>query len=107
MSEPSTVHERLRAQILRLDRLPGSRLTERGLEGELGASRTPLRAALQRLEAEGLVERDGRNWQVAPIDLREILRLSELRDALETAAVRHTCERASDTAIAGLADGLG
>ena len=48
---------------------------------ELGASRTPLRAALMRLEADGLVERDGRAWQVSPIDLGEIARLSELRDA--------------------------
>jgi DNA-binding GntR family transcriptional regulator len=107
MSESSTVYERLRAQILQLDRLPGSRVTERGLEGELSASRTPLRAALQRLEAEGLVARDGRAWQIAPIDLGEIRRLSELRDALETAAVRHTCARASDAAIAELADRLG
>jgi len=104
--EPSGVYDRLRAQILDLDRVPGSRLTERGLEGELGASRTPLRAALMRLEADGLVCRDGRAWQVSPIDLGEIARLSELRDAVETAAVRLSCERATDTAVAALAERL-
>ncbi len=103
MPEQSPVYERLRAQILDLERVPGSRVTERGLEGELGVSRTPLRAALMRLEADGLVERDGRAWQVSPIDLGEITRLSELRDAVETAAARHSCERAADEAIAALA----
>lgn len=107
MSDQPTAYERLRAEILDLDRVPGSRLTERGLEGDLGVSRTPLRAALMRLEAEGLVSRDGRAWQVSPIDLGEIGRLSELRDALETAAVRLTCARAADADIAALVDRLG
>jgi len=102
VSEPTTAYERLRSQILDLERVPGSRLTERGLEAELGASRTPLRAALMRLEAEGLVARDGRAWQVSPIDLGEIARLSELRDAVETAAVRLSCARATDADIAAL-----
>ena len=103
MSEQPQVYARLRAQILDLDRVPGSRLTERGLEAELGASRTPLRAALMRLEGEGLVARDGRAWQVSPIDLGEIARLSEVRDAVETAAARLSCARATDSEIAALA----
>jgi DNA-binding GntR family transcriptional regulator len=107
VTEQPTAYERLRAEILDLDRVPGSRLTERGLEGDLGVSRTPLRAALMRLEAEGLVSRDGRAWQVSPIDLGEIGRLSELRDAVETAAVRLTCARATDADIAALVDRLG
>lgn len=102
MPEQPQVYARLRAQILDLDRMPGSRLTERGLESELGASRTPLRAALMRLEAEGLVARDGRGWQVSPIDLGEIANLSELRDAVETAAARLSCARASDAEIAAV-----
>lgn len=106
MPEQLHLYDRLRAQILDLERTPGARLTERGLEAELGASRTPLRAALMRLESDGLVEREGRAWQVSPIDLGEIARLSELRDAVETAAVRLTCARASDADIAALATHL-
>jgi DNA-binding GntR family transcriptional regulator len=102
VAEPIIAYERLRRQILDLERVPGSRLTERGLETELGASRTPLRAALMRLEADGLVSRDGRAWQVSPIDLGEIARLSELRDAVETAAARLSCARAADEDIAAL-----
>ena len=107
MPEQTHVFERLRSEILDLERTPGARLTERGLEAELGASRTPLRAALMRLEGEGLVERVGRAWQVSPIDLGEIGALSELRDAVETSAVRLSCERAADDAIASLRTRLG
>lgn len=107
MPEQSHVYERLRSAILDLDRVPGSRITERGLEAELGASRTPLRAALMRLEAEGLVRRDGRGWEVSPIDLGEIARLSELRDALETAAARLSAARATDDDLRALRDDLG
>lgn len=107
MPEQPHVYERLRSAILDLDRVPGSRITERGLEAELGASRTPLRAALMRLQAEGLVRREGRAWEVSPIDLGEIGRLSELRDALETAAVRLSAARASDDDVRALHDDLG
>jgi len=107
MPEQTHVYDRLRSEILDLERTPGARLTERGLETELSASRTPLRAALMRLEGEGLVERVGRAWQVSPIDLGEIGALSELRDAVETSAVRLSCARASDDAISSLRVRLG
>lgn len=107
MPEQIHVYDRLRTQILDLERLPGARLTERGLEADLGASRTPLRAALMRLERDGLVQRDGRAWQVTPIDLGEIARLSELRSALESAAVRLTAARAPADAVDGLRAHLG
>ncbi|CAM5291906.1 GntR family transcriptional regulator [Leifsonia shinshuensis] len=107
MPEQPHVYERLRSAILDLERVPGSRITERGLEAEFGASRTPLRAALMRLETEGLVRRDGRAWEVSPIDLGEIARLSELRDAVESAAVRLSAARASDDALRALRDDLG
>ena len=107
MPDQVHVYDRLRTQILDLERLPGARLTERGLEADLAASRTPLRAALMRLERDGLVQREGRAWQVAPIDLGEIARLSELRAALESAAVRLTAARASADVVAGLRTRLG
>jgi len=98
MSTPSqTAHlyDRLRSAILTLDFAPGQSLTERGLEQRFAASRTPVRAALIRLESEGLARRDGRGWIVAPIDLEEIGLIAEYREAIETAAVRLAVERAS------------
>jgi DNA-binding GntR family transcriptional regulator len=91
----ASLHERLRSRILSLELTPGQRLSERGLEPEFGASRTPIRAALMRLESEGLVRRDGKNWMVAPLDLEEIRGLYEFREVLESASARLASMRAS------------
>ena len=105
-SQTTQLYERVRSAILTLDLLPGQSLAERGLEARFSASRTPVRAALVRLEAEGLVRRDGRSFAVAPIDLTEIAQLAEYREAIETAAVRLTVGRASDAQLDALADEL-
>lgn len=96
MSQMLQIHGQLRDMILSLDIGPGERLTERWLESRFQGSRTPVRAALVRLEAEGLVQRDGRNWIVAPIDLGEIEALAEFREPLEVTAVRLACVRAGE-----------
>lgn len=103
MTEP-TLHERLRASILSLELAPGQRLSERGLEPEFGASRTPIRAALMRLESEGLVQRDGKNWVVAPLNLDEIRALYEFRQVLESASARLAIERATADDLDALAE---
>ena len=102
-SQTVLLYDRLRAAILSLDLAPGERLTERGLEASFDASRTPVRAALGRLDAEGLVQRDGRGWIVSPIDLAEIGAFAELREAVEGAAVRLAVQRATDAEIAAVA----
>jgi DNA-binding GntR family transcriptional regulator len=101
-SQTASIYTRLRAAILELDLTPGERLTERGLEAEFSASRTPVRAALLRLDTEGLVRRDGRGWIVAPIDLDEVRAASEYREAVEAAAARLACQRASDADLDAL-----
>jgi DNA-binding GntR family transcriptional regulator len=106
-SQTSQLYERLRAAILTLDLLPGQSLAERGLEARFAASRTPVRAALVRLETEGLVRRDGRSYTVAPIHLDEIAQLAEYREAIETAAVRLAVRRASDEQLDAVAAELG
>lgn len=104
MSQPneSRTYENLRAGILSLDLMPGEKLSERGLESVLGASRTPIRAALLRLENEGLTHRSGRAWQVTPIDLAEVRAVMEFREAVESAAVALAVERAGDDELAAL-----
>jgi DNA-binding GntR family transcriptional regulator len=89
----STAYDRLREAILALELGPGSTLTERALETRLETSRTTVRAALARLENEGLVNRDGRGYQVAPLDLLEIKRACDWREVIETAAARATIAR--------------
>jgi DNA-binding GntR family transcriptional regulator len=106
MSQMLQIHDQLREMILSLDLGPGERLTERWLESRFAGSRTPIRAALARLEGEELVRRDGRNWVVAPIDLGELESLSEFREPLETTAVRLACSRASEADLAAIEEML-
>lgn len=62
----------------------GSRLTEQQLAEDLGVSRTPLRAALDRLEATRMVVRQrNRSFYVSPLLLEEIRELTELRARIE------------------------
>jgi DNA-binding GntR family transcriptional regulator len=102
MSQMFQIHRQLREMILSLDLAPGERLTERWLESQFQGSRTPIRAALARLEGEDLVRRDGRNWMVAPIDLSELEALAEFREPLETTAVRLACARANEAELAAI-----
>ena len=106
MSQMLLIYDQLREAILSLDLSPGEKLTERWLETRFGASRTPVRAALLRLEGEGLVLRDGRNWITAPLDLGEVESIAEFRLPLETTAVRLACERASDADLDAIGEML-
>lgn len=105
-SQTTLLYERLRLAILDLDLAPGLRLTERWLETEFDASRTPVRAALARLESEGLVQRTGRGWMVSPIDLDELRALAEYREAVEVAVVRLACQRADAAELCSLTAAL-
>lgn len=103
----SGAYEKLRASILAFDLLPGERLSERGLEEGLGASRTPIRAALLRLENEGLTARIGRGWQVAPIDLSEVRAVMEFRETVEVGVVARAVERADEAELRALRELVG
>ena len=83
------VYQQLRAQIESLELGPGAKLGEVAIAERLGASRTPVREAIRRLSREGLVRfTPGEVAQVAPISLRGVRALFELRMILEPAAVR-------------------
>ncbi|THF58636.1 GntR family transcriptional regulator [Pseudothauera rhizosphaerae] len=87
------VYARLKADIFDFRLLPGDRFTENEVAARSGASRTPVRQALYRLQREGLLEVRFRNgWQVRPIDFGHIDACYELRIVLECAAARKLCE---------------
>ena len=52
MSQVLEVEKQLRKLILNMELGPGERLTERWAEAKFNASRTPVRAALQKLESK-------------------------------------------------------
>ncbi|WP_420286905.1 GntR family transcriptional regulator [Enterobacter sp. BNK-9] len=102
MSQASEVENQLRKMILSMELGPGERLTERWAEATLNASRTPVRAALQKLESEGLVCRDGLRWMVAPIDVSEVEQLCIYREVLEVAALKLSASRMSEEQLNAL-----
>ncbi|RMD95574.1 MAG: GntR family transcriptional regulator [Alphaproteobacteria bacterium] len=69
--------------------LPGDRLREELLAERLGLSRTPVREALRRLEAEGIVEHRARVGAVIRrLGHAEIVELYEMRMVLERTAAQ-------------------
>jgi DNA-binding GntR family transcriptional regulator len=66
-----------------------SRLTEEFLSAQLGISKSPIREALNRLEAEGLIRIEPRKGAyLRRLAAQEVSDLYDLREALETCVVR-------------------
>ena len=72
---------------------PGDRLVESELAERFGVSRTPVREALQRLETQSLLARDGRSLIVSSLDHNQMSELYVVRSELEglaaSLAARH------------------
>jgi DNA-binding GntR family transcriptional regulator len=84
-----SVFVRIRDAIIDGTLEPGERLLDGDLSGWLGVSRTPIREALARLEAAGLVEtKPGRYTIVSPIDPRSVADAQEVTAAMHELAVR-------------------
>jgi DNA-binding GntR family transcriptional regulator len=78
---------------------PGSRLVESELAERFGVSRTPIREALQRLETQSLLTRDGRSLVVASLDHNQMAELYVVRTELEGLAARLAAQHASEEEI--------
>ncbi len=78
---------------------PGDRLVESELADRFGVSRTPVREALQRLETQGLLMRDGRSLIVASLDHNQLAELYVVRAELEGLAARLAARHATDEEI--------
>jgi DNA-binding GntR family transcriptional regulator len=91
-------YQEIRGLIVSLQLAPGAVIDERGLIERLGIGRTPVREALRRLAQERLVEvYPRRGMFVTGVDVRELARLSEVREVLEPEAARLAAERATDS----------
>lgn len=89
------IYERILDDLIHGRLIGGTKLPEPILVGHYGGSRTPVREALVRLEAEGLVERASRGYRVRVGRAADILDIYEARIALEAiaaqgASLRHT-----------------
>jgi DNA-binding GntR family transcriptional regulator len=106
-SNVDRVYEALRQMAADFAFKPDQRINESALADVLGASRTPLREALNRLVAEGfLTFQINRGFFCRPLTPGYILDLYEARVAVECEALRLACLRAPDSEIAALSDYL-
>jgi len=85
---------------------PGDRLVESDLADRFGVSRTPIREALQRLETQSLLTRDGRSLIVASLDHTQMSELYVVRGELEGLAARLAARHATPEEIRVLRDML-
>lgn len=82
------VYLRMREAILSGEMAGGDRLIHEELAGRFGTSRIPVRDALRRLQADGLVETDSRGiYTVTPCAIEDVEEIYSLRALLEARAV--------------------
>ncbi|MEQ9246374.1 MAG: GntR family transcriptional regulator [Nitratireductor sp.] len=97
------VYEMLRIAIRTGALATGTPLIEAEIGDALAVSRTPVREAMQRLSADGLLSRRKRGWEVRKLDLVQIRESYEVRMALEGFATAQAAIRASAEEIASIA----
>ncbi len=89
-------HELLEQRLVTLQLAPGALLSEKDLVEQLGIGRTPVREAIQRLSAAGMLQvLPRKGLLVAPVRRSELLQVIEVRRVLERLMVVKAAERAT------------
>lgn len=105
LTSATRVADTLRDRILHGDLKAGARLGEVELAAGLGVSRTPLREALSRLAAEGLVEvSPNRGARVATWSVVELEGVFDVRAAVEPRLTGYAVAAATESDVAELDD---
>jgi DNA-binding GntR family transcriptional regulator len=100
-TKADAAYRELRRRIVDASLKPGSRLDQEMLAAALGVSTTPLREALRRLEAERLVQRAAhRQVVIAPLSIRELHELYQIRLHLDSLSVRMAAKEANPGLVA-------
>lgn len=101
-SRAGWVFERLKEQIQAGEYGRGDRVRESEVATALGVSRTPVREALARLQAVGLLELAAGGLVVAQLSRAHTVELYAMREILEGSAARFAAQHASPSEIANL-----
>jgi GntR family transcriptional regulator, rspAB operon transcriptional repressor len=90
-------YRQIHRMIMRCELAPSAEVTQNELVASTGLGRSPVREALGRLTAEGLmISRPRFGYQVAPITLADVREIFGLREIVESAAAEVACQLASD-----------
>ncbi|HOG18444.1 MAG TPA: GntR family transcriptional regulator [Syntrophales bacterium] len=97
------IYEKIRDDITFGRHMSGERLTEKKLSDLYGVSRHPIREALRKLESEGLITfQRNKGIEVIKLSGRQLGEIYDVRELLESAAVRMAVEKATKKEIARL-----
>lgn len=100
---PQSIYDELKRMIMDFEIVPGARFTETQIADYFKVSRTPVRAALQRLELEGQLSiKPKQGCFVRSIDLLQISHYYDVRVALEIMAVQEAMAQGDRAAIEAL-----
>lgn len=90
----STVYQKLRREIVTTGLQPGEKLRIEALSERYGVGASPVREALNRLSAEGLVlHEDQKGFRIAPVGLADLLELNRTRCWINEVALRESIAR--------------
>ena len=96
-------YAQLRHEIMTCTLSPGQVVSERELARQYEVSKTPIREALSQVCHDGLMQRlPGRGYMVAPITIKDIRDLFDLRLILEMTAAERAAQHPSSARIAAL-----
>lgn len=99
------VYQQIRQAIASGTLMPGQRVIETKLAATLNVSRTPVREAIQRLEAEGVLSHSPRQGLIVrQLDYQEIVELYAMRLVLESTAAGLSAQQATEPEIEILQD---
>lgn len=105
LPQGQSAYDRLLDEIRHGTLPPGARLREVDLAARFGISRTPVREAIRRLEADGLVEHLPRQGAtLRRLSYAEVMELYEMRAVLEGTAARLAARAASELELRELAE---
>lgn len=102
-SAAQLVYDQLKKKIIDFEIYPGTRITESEIAEDFQVSRTPVRSALQRLEAEGQITiMPKQGCFVRSVDIESISQYYDVRITLEATAVELACDHMDDEDIDAL-----
>lgn len=102
-----TAYDELKRRLMAGEYAPGALVSERRLAQELGMSKTPVHAALERLEAERFVAAaPQQGFVVLDLSVEEIVDHYELREAIEGFVLRRLAGRLTPEQAAQLKENL-
>lgn len=99
------IYNKIKKMIISGEIKPNTYVSEKQIAEQLGVSRTPVREAIYMLEADGILEHVKNKGAMIPeLTLKDIISISQVREAIEGMAARIACDKANKETLRFLID---